>query len=307
MARRAATSMVKMAFEEVELRLAIAHIQSLKLVSSAIKKTPKYVQIAASIREVGIVEPPVVARDHSEPGKYLLLDGHLRIDVLKDMGETDVTCLVSTDDEAFTYNKRVNRIAIIQEHRMILKVVERGVPEDRIAKALNVDVKSIVRKRRLLDGICAEVVEILKDKHIAMNTFTELRKMVPLRQIEAAELMVAMNKYTTSYAKSLLAATPQGQLVEADKPEPCRLTSRNSVAEGTSRGRSLASPLACAVGSRHPLLPVFSAPISVDRPIEHLAIPLGGNSTIAALDPRPMRQISQVRARPPVGRRESER
>jgi ParB-like chromosome segregation protein Spo0J len=140
MARRPATSMVKMAFEEAELRLAIAHIQPLKLVSSAIKRTPKYVQIAASIREVGIVEPPVVARDHSEPGKYLLLDGHLRIDVLKDMGETDVTCLVSTDDEAFTYNKRVNRIAIIQEHRMILKAVERGVPEERIAKALNVDV-----------------------------------------------------------------------------------------------------------------------------------------------------------------------
>ena len=32
------------------------------------------------------------------------------------MGETEVTCLISTDDEAFTYNKRVNRLAIIQEH-----------------------------------------------------------------------------------------------------------------------------------------------------------------------------------------------
>jgi ParB-like chromosome segregation protein Spo0J len=230
MARRPATSTVKMAFEEAELRLAIADIQPLKLVSNAIKKTPKYVQIAASIREVGIVEPPVVARDHSEPGKYLLLDGHLRIDVLKDMGETDVTCLVSTDDEAFTYNKRVNRIAIIQEHRMILKAVERGVPEERIAKALNVDVRSIMRKRRLLDGICAEVAEILKDKHIAIATFAELRKMVPLRQIEAAELMVAMNKYTTSYAKSLLAATPQAQLVEADKPKHVRGLSDEQVA-----------------------------------------------------------------------------
>jgi ParB-like chromosome segregation protein Spo0J len=222
MARKAAISTVKMAFEGAELRVAIAHIQPLKLVSSAIKKTQKYAQIAASIREVGIVEPPVVARDHSESGKYLLLDGHLRIDVLKDMGETEVTCLVSTDDEAFTYNKRVNRLAMIQEHRMILKAVQRGVPEDRIAKALNVDVQSIVRKRRLLEGICPEVAEILKDKHIAINTFTELRKMVPLRQIEAAELMVAMNKYTISYAKSLLAATQQSQLVEADKPKRVR-------------------------------------------------------------------------------------
>jgi ParB-like chromosome segregation protein Spo0J len=219
MARKAATPTVKMAFEGAGLRIAIAHIQPLKLVPSAVKKTPKYAQIAASIREVGIVEPPVVARDQSDPDKYLLLDGHLRIDVLKDMGETDVTCLVSTDDEAFTYNKRVNRIAIVQEHRMIRKALERGVPEERIAKALNVDVPSIVRKRRLLDGICAEVAEILKDKHIAIHTFTELKKMVPLRQMEAAELMVAMNKYTISYAKSLLAATPQSQLVESTKPK----------------------------------------------------------------------------------------
>jgi ParB-like chromosome segregation protein Spo0J len=219
MARNAATSVVKMAFEEAGLRIAIADIRPLKLVSSVVKQTPKYAQIAASIREVGIVEPPVVARDQSEPGKYLLLDGHLRVDVLKDMGETDVTCLISTDDEAFTYNKRVNRLAIIQEHRMIRKAIEPGVPADRIAKALNVDVQNIVRKRRLLDGICAEVAEILKDKHIAIHTFTELKKMAPLRQIESAELMVAMNKYTTSYAKSLLAATPQEQLVETDKPK----------------------------------------------------------------------------------------
>ena len=219
-----------MAFEEAKLRIAIAQIQPLKLVSAAIKKTPKYAQIAASIREVGIVEPPVVARDRSDPGKYLLLDGHLRIDVLKDMGQTDVTCLVSTDDEAFTYNKRVNRLAMIQEHRMILKAVERGVSEGANCKGTQRRCSSIVRKRRLLEGICPEVADILKDKHLAINAFTELRKMVPLRQIEAAELMVAMNKYTVSYAKSLLAATPQSQLVDVDKPKHVRGLSDEQVA-----------------------------------------------------------------------------
>jgi ParB-like chromosome segregation protein Spo0J len=230
MGRRPALSTVKQAFEETQLRIPIAQIQPLKLVTPAIKKTPKYLQIVASIREVGLVEPPVVARDRSDPGKYLLLDGHLRIDVLKDMGESDVTCLISIDDEAFTYNKRVNRLAMIQEHRMIVKAVQRGVPEERIAKALNVDVQSIVRKRKLLDGICPEVAEILKDQHIAIATFTELRKLVPLRQIEAAELMVAMNKFTINYAKSLVAATPQEQLVETDKPKHVRGLSEEQIA-----------------------------------------------------------------------------
>lgn len=230
MMRMAAPSSITRGFEEDRVRISIDQILPLKIVSGAAKKSPKYAQIAASIREVGLVEPPVVARDRGDPGKYLLLDGHLRLDVLKEMGHTEVTCLISTDDEAYTYNKRVNRIAVIQEHRMIVKAIERGVPANRIAKALNVDVQNIVRKRRLLEGICAEVADILKDKHIAINTFTELKKMLPLRQIEAAELMVAMNKFTTNYAKSLVAATPQAQLVEQDKPKQVKGLSDEQIA-----------------------------------------------------------------------------
>jgi RepB plasmid partitioning protein/ParB-like nuclease domain len=219
MARKAVVSTVKMAFEEDRLRLAVSDIQPLRLVSDVIKKTIKYAQIAASIREVGIIEPPMVARDRSAKGKYLLLDGHLRLEVLKDMGATEVVCLVSTDDEAFTYNKRVSRIAIIQEHKMILKAIERGVSEERIAKALNADVKTLRHKMRLLAGICPEAAELLKDKHVSINAFWTLKKMVPLRQIEAASLMVAMNKYTITYAKSLLAATPRSELVDGGKPK----------------------------------------------------------------------------------------
>src|SRR3984893_14743078 len=126
MPRTSSTSLVKMAFEGEGLRIAIADIQPLKLVSESIKKTPKYAQIAASIREVGIIEPPILARDQSDPGKYLLLDGHLRIDVLKDMGQTDVTCLISTDDETFTYNKRVNRGAPSQELLVIRRNHQTG-------------------------------------------------------------------------------------------------------------------------------------------------------------------------------------
>lgn len=115
MARKAPTTVVKAGFEEHGQRIAIADIQPLRLVTSEIRRTSKYNQIAASIQEVGIVEPPVVAHDRAKPGKYLLLDGHLRVDVLKGLGQTDVACLLSTDDEAFTYNKRLNRLAMIQE------------------------------------------------------------------------------------------------------------------------------------------------------------------------------------------------
>lgn len=221
---------VRIGFEETSLRIPISSIKPLHRVSDAVKATPKYAQIAASIREIGIVEPPVVARDRTDPGQFLLLDGHLRLEVLKDGGHTDVVCLISTDDEAFTYNKRVNRIAIIQEHRMIMKALDRGVSEERLAKALNVNVAHIKRKRHLLDGICPEVAELLKDRHVSIHALWQLKKVVPIRQIEAAELMVAMNKYTIGYAKTLVAATPQSQLVRADRPKTVRGLTADQVA-----------------------------------------------------------------------------
>src|SRR6185437_11230034 len=128
MARRPHIS-VRMGFEERTLSIRLADIQPLKLVAEEIKRSAKYRQIAASIAEIGLVEPPVVSRARDAAGKFLLLDGHLRLEVLRDRGLSEIECLVSTEDEAFTYNKRVNRIAIIQEHRMILKAVENGVSE----------------------------------------------------------------------------------------------------------------------------------------------------------------------------------
>lgn len=230
MVRKAANPLVKMSFEGTGLRLATSAIRPLRPVPIAVKKSRKYAQIAASIREVGIIEPPIVARDRSDPTQYLLLDGHLRVEVLKDMGADDVVCLVATDDEGFTYNKRVSRLAIVQEHKMILNAIERGVSADRLAKALNLDIKTLQQKTRLLIGICPEATDLLKDKHVAAGTFYILKKMSPIRQIEAAELMVAMNKYTISYATSLLAATPQDQLAARDAPKAVKGLSEEQLA-----------------------------------------------------------------------------
>lgn len=213
------TKKVQLGFENDCVTIPVADILPVRVLSKSIKSSRKYTQITASIREIGLVEPPVVARNGDADGSWLLLDGHVRIEVLKDLGQEKVECLVSTDDEAFTYNKRVSRIAPIQEHRMILKAIERGVSEEKIAAALDLNPRSIQRKVKLLDGICPEAVAILKDKACTAAVFTTLRKMIPLRQIEAAELMVNANNYSVAYISAILAGTPQAQLVEANKPK----------------------------------------------------------------------------------------
>jgi hypothetical protein len=55
--------------------------------------------------------------------------------------------LLAREDEAFTYNKHVNRLSIVQEHLMILRAIERGVSEAKLAKALDVRIEYIRHRR----------------------------------------------------------------------------------------------------------------------------------------------------------------
>lgn len=221
---------VRTAFEPETILVAIARILPTKPVPASTKTTIKYRQIEASVREIGVVEPPVVARDRPSAGQYLLLDGHLRLEVLRDLGDSEVVCLVSTDDEGFTYNKRVNRLATLQEHKMIAQAIERGVSEERLAATLGLSVSAIRQKHSLLDGICPEAAELLKDKHCSVRTFATLKRMKPLRQIEAAELMVAANNYTAPYASALLASTPGDQLAKPDRQKKIKGLSPEQIA-----------------------------------------------------------------------------
>jgi len=210
------------AFERDLRRIAFDQIAPLYVVV-------KFKRIASSIAEIGLVEPIVVTRDRQDPTQYTLLDGHLRLEVLKDQGATDTPCIISTDDEAFTYNKRISRLATIQEHKMILRALTLGASEERIAKALNVNIKTLQEKRRLLDGICPEAAEMLKDKQVALTGFRILKKMKLIRQIEAAQLMVTMNKYTVNYAQSLLAGTSESQLASGATPKKIKGISREQL------------------------------------------------------------------------------
>lgn len=223
------STQVSLAFQPEGLNLLITSILPLRHIKSTIRSTQKYHQVLASVREIGIIEPLIVFPQ--KDATYLLLDGHVRLEALKQLGETHARCLISTDDEAYTYNKRVNRMATIQEHAMILKATRQGVSEERIARVLKVDVASIREKRDLLNGICKEAADILKDKRVSLGVFSVLKKMKAMRQIEVAELLVTTANYSVPYAKALLAATRPEMLVDPAKHKLTRTLSPDQVAK----------------------------------------------------------------------------
>ena len=199
--------------------LPIASITARGTLAPEVRKSRKYRQIAASIAHVGLVEPLVVSPVGDET--FLLLDGAVRLAILKERNELEVQCILSTDDEGYTYNKRVNMLSNIGEHYMILKALSNGVSEHDISASLSVDVQTIRRKRSMLDGICPEVVELLTNRRVAVQTYAILRKMKPIGQIQAAERMVHANAYSTRMAKALLTITKPELMAIPEKISRC--------------------------------------------------------------------------------------
>ncbi len=208
------TRRVKAGFEKRSHLIALADIKPARLVSRQTLQTKKYLQIERSIREVGVVEPIVVHRLKDGSHSYLILDGHLRYEALQAIGKSETPCLIAKDDEAFTYNKRINRLTSVQEHYMIRQALKAGVDEERLAAALGVNVRRIRERSRLLDGVCPDALQVLKDKEFPPRTATTLKKMKPLRQVEVVQLMAIANNFSSTYAHALLMATPMDQLVK---------------------------------------------------------------------------------------------
>jgi len=206
---------IKKAFDNEIFHLPIGVIRPQREVVYDQRRVLFYKQIASSIEEVGIIEPLVVCL--VRPGEYLLLDGHLRLDALKRQGATEVACILSTDDEAYTYNRRVNSISSVAQHIMLINALENGLTEERIAASLRVDISALRRKRNMLNGIAPEVVKLLQTRKVSAKTFSILKKMKPLRQIEAAEHMVANSVFSATFAKALLFATKSDLLVTQPK------------------------------------------------------------------------------------------
>lgn len=148
-----------------------------------------------------------------------MLDGHLRVLALKDLGVHEAPCLLAKDDETYTYNHRINRLSTIQEHYMIRRAIDCGVSKERLARAFGVNLSSINRRINLLEGICPDAIARLQDKQFTPDVTRVLRSMKAARQVEAVELMVASNTITVAHADALLKATPPEQRTDLKPSE----------------------------------------------------------------------------------------
>jgi ParB-like chromosome segregation protein Spo0J len=201
-------------FELETYQVPLDHLLPSKRLPDGVMTTRKYRQIVSSINEVGLIEPLAVIQPDRKKSEYLILDGHLRVLALKELGLHEAPCLFAKDDETYTYNHRINRLSTIQEHYMIRRAIDRGVSKERLARAFNVNLSAINRRINLLEGICPEAIQLLQDKQFTPDVTRILRGMKAARQVEAIELMIASNTITVAHAEALLQATPAEQRID---------------------------------------------------------------------------------------------
>jgi hypothetical protein len=229
----------KIAFELRKIQLPLDDILPMRLVKEVDKQTYRFKAILGSIPDMGLVEPLVVYPQKDAPGKYMLKNGHLRYFALKDLGKTEADCIIATDDECYTYNARISRLPPIQEHKMIVKAVSNGVSPERLAVVLNMPLRVVQASINLLKGIHPDAAELLKDKNICPKALRLFKSVNGNRQIEMAEMMVAMNNYVVGYAEAMVLGTPKHQLVNPDEPKRKAGMSAEDIARMESEMESL--------------------------------------------------------------------
>ncbi len=75
---------VRLGFERdcMEISLDLLHVEI--PLPTGIKETVKYKQICTSVQAIGLVEPIVVAHSRQNVGSFIVLDGRMRLEGLRD-------------------------------------------------------------------------------------------------------------------------------------------------------------------------------------------------------------------------------
>ena len=209
---------IKTAFDLKPIKIPIDYLVETRPLKEASKRS-SYQAILASLKTTGLIQPLVVCPSKDNSKTYRILDGHLRFYALRALGKDKVLCILSTDDERYTFDAQINYINPIQRNKMIKAAIKNGVKPERIAAALNIEINTVNKEVNLLNGIHPDVVEVLKDKPIYRRALRVLRRVNAIRQIEMADMMCAVHNFTENYALALLGGTPADQLVKGKKPK----------------------------------------------------------------------------------------
>jgi hypothetical protein len=195
-----------------QLDIEIDKIRPIRRISKPIKNSKPYLTMVAQILEGRMPAPLVVSAFPDKPGTYLLLDGHRRLCALSEARVATVKCIVSSDDDALTFNPRISGLTFIEHCELVLKSAKEGMSWDRLCGATGVCKEQIDRWRCLMADLAPEAKNLLRPHKVTTHSLKVFPYMTPDRQIEAARCMIAINRFDRGVGNALLATSSPRQI-----------------------------------------------------------------------------------------------
>lgn len=201
------TSMLRhFRFEPTSRDLNVELIDGWRSLSPSDLHSIEHLQMLKSVAHIGVVKPLVAIPEDAARSRYLVLDGAARLSALRAMGATSTRCVLPLPGLAVTDRLRLNRLTVVQEHRIITRAIEAGVPVEWLSKVFGEPNESIVLRTRTMDRISADVLRLLEDKPTNHEVFRHLRRVEEEAQLCAANAMVMLDEYSARLVKAVLKA-----------------------------------------------------------------------------------------------------
>lgn len=165
-----------------------------------------YQKLKANIQALGLIDPLCVCRDG---GKYYLLDGYIRYQILLELGVEEAPCLVLDRRDFYTPNRQVNNLSRVQEGRMIRRALE-SVDGKTIAR--HFAIKSLYSVTRIRNkALHPDILAALDAGEISRVCARELAFVVPERQVDLLEIMRQAGDHSPAFVKTQIIKTSPHQ------------------------------------------------------------------------------------------------
>lgn len=146
----------------IDVDLLVGHAQNVR------EAVGDITELAASIRQHGLVQPVVVTEHPVKDDHFLILAGHRRTEAARSIGLTQVPCLVrheagDLDDHValmLVENMQRRNLSAVEKARAMNKLIDRGMSQVELARRLGVTPTTVNTHVMLLELSADELAKI---------------------------------------------------------------------------------------------------------------------------------------------------
>lgn len=172
-----------------------------------------YSKLMANIKTVGLIDPLCVCKDGET---YHILDGHIRYDVLLELGVEIVPCLILESKDLYTPNRQVQNLSAKHEVDQLRKALK-TIDEPTLAAAFGLTSLKSRLGTSFNKYLHPSVMAVMEEGRITRGIAKALSYVVPKRQVEILKLMEESGDRSVAFVRTQVLRTAAAMRVKKER------------------------------------------------------------------------------------------